>query len=145
MPQQQRVPLLLCCGAVLAGFPVPQIPQIPRFPEALAYTSDGRRCSDDTAVSAAIATGRVQLANVRHNALNTARVRALWIMVLFIFATLTACVRIAQLGRAAGGRTAGASGSLSQCQRSQGRAGSRPREAPRREKASIGGAGTQIR
>ena len=48
--------------------------------------------------SAAIATGRVQLANVRHNALNTARVRALWIMVLFIFATLTACVRIAQLG-----------------------------------------------
>lgn len=48
--------------------------------------------------SAAIATGRVQLANVRHTALNTARVRALWIMVLFIFATLTACVRIAQLG-----------------------------------------------
>ena len=48
--------------------------------------------------SAAIATGRVQLANVRHTALNTARVRALWVMVLFIFATLTACVRIAQLG-----------------------------------------------
>lgn len=48
--------------------------------------------------SAAIATGRVQLANVRQNALVTARLRALWIMLLFVFVTLTACVRIAQLG-----------------------------------------------
>ena len=48
--------------------------------------------------SAAIATGRVQLANVRQNALVTARLRALWVMVLFIFVSLTACVRIAQLG-----------------------------------------------
>lgn len=48
--------------------------------------------------SAAIATGRVQLANVRHNALVTARVRALWVMLIFVFITLTACVRLGQLG-----------------------------------------------
>jgi cell division protein FtsI (penicillin-binding protein 3) len=48
--------------------------------------------------SAAIATGRVQLANVRQSALVTARLRALWIMLLFVFLALTACVRIAQLG-----------------------------------------------
>ena len=48
--------------------------------------------------SAAIATGRVQLANVRHSALNTARLRVLWIMLLFVFVALTACVRIGQLG-----------------------------------------------
>jgi cell division protein FtsI (penicillin-binding protein 3) len=48
--------------------------------------------------SAAIANGRVQLANVRQNALVTARLRALWVMLLFIFVSLTACVRIAQLG-----------------------------------------------
>ncbi len=48
--------------------------------------------------SAAIATGRVQLANVRQIALATARVRALWVMLLFVFTALTACVRIGQLG-----------------------------------------------
>ncbi len=48
--------------------------------------------------SAAIATGRVQLANVRQRALITARLRALWVMVGFVFITLTACVRIGQLG-----------------------------------------------
>jgi cell division protein FtsI (penicillin-binding protein 3) len=48
--------------------------------------------------SAAIASGRVQLANVRHTALITARVRALWIMLLFVFTALTACVRIGQIG-----------------------------------------------
>lgn len=48
--------------------------------------------------SAAIATGRVQLANVRQNALVTARLRALWVMLLFVFVALTACVRIGQLG-----------------------------------------------
>jgi MoxR-like ATPase len=48
--------------------------------------------------SAAMATGRVQLANVRQLALVTARMRALWVMLLFVFVTLTACVRIGQLG-----------------------------------------------
>ena len=44
--------------------------------------------------SAAIATGRVQLANVRQRALVTARLRVLWVMLAFVFITLTACVRI---------------------------------------------------
>lgn len=48
--------------------------------------------------SAAMATGRVQLANVRQTALVTARLRALWVMLLFVFTALTACVRIGQLG-----------------------------------------------
>ncbi|WP_225204849.1 peptidoglycan D,D-transpeptidase FtsI family protein [Novosphingobium huizhouense] len=48
--------------------------------------------------SAAIASGRVQLANVRQRSLVTAKVRALWVLLLFVFATLTALVRIAQLG-----------------------------------------------
>ena len=48
--------------------------------------------------SAAIASGRVQLANVRQNALVTARLRALWVMLVFVFLALTACVRIGQLG-----------------------------------------------
>lgn len=48
--------------------------------------------------SAAIASGRVQLANVRQRSLVTAKVRALWVLVLFVFATLTALVRIGQLG-----------------------------------------------
>ena len=48
--------------------------------------------------SAAIATGRVQLANVRQKSLVTAKIRALWVLVLFVFATLTAMVRLGQLG-----------------------------------------------
>lgn len=48
--------------------------------------------------SAAIASGRVQLANVRQIALITARMRALWVMLVFVFLALTACVRIGQLG-----------------------------------------------
>ncbi len=48
--------------------------------------------------SAAIATGRVQLANVRQKSLVTAKIRALWVLVLFVFMTLTATVRLAQLG-----------------------------------------------
>lgn len=48
--------------------------------------------------SAAIATGRVQLANVRQRSLVTAKVRVLWVLLLFVFATLTALVRIGQLG-----------------------------------------------
>ncbi|WP_225008504.1 peptidoglycan D,D-transpeptidase FtsI family protein [Novosphingobium percolationis] len=48
--------------------------------------------------SAAIASGRVQLANVRQRSLVTAKLRTLWVLLLFIFATLTALVRIAQLG-----------------------------------------------
>ena len=48
--------------------------------------------------SAAIASGRVQLANVRQRSLVTAKVRALWVLLLFVFATLTALVRIVQLG-----------------------------------------------
>ncbi|MCW1381272.1 penicillin-binding protein 2 [Novosphingobium sp. KCTC 2891] len=48
--------------------------------------------------SAAIASGRVQLANVRQRSLVTAKVRVLWVLLLFVFATLTAIVRIAQLG-----------------------------------------------
>lgn len=48
--------------------------------------------------SAAIASGRVQLANVRQRSLVTAKVRVLWVLVLFVFVTLTAIVRIAQLG-----------------------------------------------
>nr|WP_206069367.1 penicillin-binding protein 2 [Novosphingobium olei] len=48
--------------------------------------------------SAAIASGRVQLANVRQRSLVTAKVRALWVLLLFVFATLTALVRIGQLG-----------------------------------------------
>lgn len=48
--------------------------------------------------SAAIATGRVQLANVRQQSLATAKVRGLWLLLLFVFMTLTAFVRIGQLG-----------------------------------------------
>ncbi|MEO0033589.1 MAG: hypothetical protein RIS94_3347, partial [Pseudomonadota bacterium] len=48
--------------------------------------------------SAAIATGRVQLANVRQRSLVTAKVRVLWVVLIFVFATLTALVRIGQLG-----------------------------------------------
>jgi len=48
--------------------------------------------------SAAIATGRVQLANVRQRSLVTAKVRMLVVLVLFLFATVTAVGRIVELG-----------------------------------------------
>ena len=48
--------------------------------------------------SAAIATGRVQLASVRQRALVTAKLRVLMVAIGFVFAALTAVVRIAQLG-----------------------------------------------
>ena len=48
--------------------------------------------------SAAIASGRVQLANVRERALATAKVRILFVLGLFVFVTATAVVRIGQLG-----------------------------------------------
>jgi cell division protein FtsI (penicillin-binding protein 3) len=48
--------------------------------------------------SAAIATGRVQLASVRQRLLVTAKVRVLVVAVGFVFLTLTALVRLTQLG-----------------------------------------------
>lgn len=52
--------------------------------------------------SVAIATGRaagpVRLANVRQHSLVTAKVRVLWVLLILVFVTLTALVRIAQLG-----------------------------------------------
>lgn len=48
--------------------------------------------------SAAISTGRVQLANVRQKSIATARDRILLVMLLFAVATLACVVRIAQLG-----------------------------------------------
>ncbi|WP_226017184.1 penicillin-binding protein 2 [Novosphingobium sp. FKTRR1] len=52
--------------------------------------------------SAAIASGNatraVRLANVRQQSLVTAKVRVLWVLLIFVFVTLTALVRVAQLG-----------------------------------------------
>lgn len=48
--------------------------------------------------SSAIATGRVQLANVRQRSLVTAKLRVLVIVALLLFAALTAVGRIVQLG-----------------------------------------------
>lgn len=48
--------------------------------------------------SAALASGRVQLASVRQRALVMAKVRVLLVAVFFVFMTLTAIVRIGQLG-----------------------------------------------
>ncbi|WP_068072541.1 peptidoglycan D,D-transpeptidase FtsI family protein [Novosphingobium lentum] len=47
---------------------------------------------------AAIASGRVELANERQRSLVTAKVRVLVVVALFMFATLAALLRIAQLG-----------------------------------------------
>jgi cell division protein FtsI (penicillin-binding protein 3) len=48
--------------------------------------------------SAAIASGRVQLANVRQSALLTAKKRALFILLAFVFLTATALMRVVQIG-----------------------------------------------
>ena len=48
--------------------------------------------------SAAISTGRVQLANVRQKSLLTAKVRVLVVLLLFMLATTACIARIAQLG-----------------------------------------------
>ncbi len=48
--------------------------------------------------SAALASGRVQLANVRQNALVTAKVRTLWVLAGFVFMTFVAIIRVGQLG-----------------------------------------------
>ena len=48
--------------------------------------------------SAALASGRVQLANVRQMALVTAKIRALWVLAGFVFITFIAIIRIGQLG-----------------------------------------------
>ena len=48
--------------------------------------------------SAAISTGRVQLANVRQKSLVTAKVRVLIVVALFLLATVACTLRIAQLG-----------------------------------------------
>jgi cell division protein FtsI (penicillin-binding protein 3) len=48
--------------------------------------------------SAAIASGRVQLANVRQRSLVTAKVRVLVVLLLFVFVTVAALGRIVQLG-----------------------------------------------
>jgi cell division protein FtsI (penicillin-binding protein 3) len=48
--------------------------------------------------SAAIASGRVQLANVRQRSLVTAKVRVLVVLLLFMFVTVAALGRIVQLG-----------------------------------------------
>jgi cell division protein FtsI (penicillin-binding protein 3) len=48
--------------------------------------------------SAAIASGRVQLANVRQRSLVTAKVRVLVVLLLFMFVTVAALGRIIQLG-----------------------------------------------
>ena len=48
--------------------------------------------------SAALASGRVRLANVRQMALVTAKTRALWVLAMFVFITFIAIIRIGQLG-----------------------------------------------
>jgi cell division protein FtsI (penicillin-binding protein 3) len=48
--------------------------------------------------SAALASGRVQLANVRQISLVTAKVRTLWVVAGFVFMTFVAIIRIGQLG-----------------------------------------------
>lgn len=48
--------------------------------------------------SAAIASGRVQLANVRQRSLVTAKLRVLVVLLLFVFVTVAALGRIVQLG-----------------------------------------------
>lgn len=48
--------------------------------------------------SAAIASGRVQLANVRQHSLVTAKMRVLFVLVLLLFVTVAALARIVQLG-----------------------------------------------
>ena len=54
--------------------------------------------SRPNAITAATATGRLYLANVRQRSLQTAKMRLLWVVVGFVFFTLTAFVRIGQLG-----------------------------------------------
>ncbi len=54
--------------------------------------------------------GRRHLANVRLLSLQTAKLRLLWVVLGFVFFTLTAFVRIAQLGYAAQGPDHGAAG-----------------------------------
>jgi len=56
--------------------------------------------SRPNAITAATATGRLYLANVRQRSLQTAKMRLLWVVVGFVFFTLTAFVRIGQLGLA---------------------------------------------
>ena len=51
-----------------------------------------------SAISGATATGRLYLANLRQRSLQTARKRLMWVVVGFVFFTLTAFVRIGQLG-----------------------------------------------
>ncbi|EGD57347.1 peptidoglycan glycosyltransferase [Novosphingobium nitrogenifigens DSM 19370] len=51
-----------------------------------------------TAKATAITSGRLHLANLRQRSLATARTRLLWVVIGFVFFTLTAFVRIAQLG-----------------------------------------------
>lgn len=48
--------------------------------------------------TAAISTGRIQLANIRQKSLATAKVRVLVVVLLFMLATLACVLRIAQLG-----------------------------------------------
>jgi len=50
------------------------------------------------AISGATATGRLHYANLRARSLLTAKMRLLWVVVGFVFFTLTAFVRIGQLG-----------------------------------------------
>jgi cell division protein FtsI (penicillin-binding protein 3) len=48
--------------------------------------------------SAALASGRVRLANVRQTSLVTAKMRVLWVLGGFVFMTFVAIIRIGQLG-----------------------------------------------
>lgn len=49
-------------------------------------------------VSTAISSGRVRLASIRQQSLDVARLRVLWVAILFALVTLAALVRIVQLG-----------------------------------------------